>query len=66
MFYELFYEVNIPAKSFVKIEYGLSIQYMHPGHKKMSTSVHFLARKFLRILLHISPQFQREMSTKWR
>jgi len=25
MFYELFYEVDIPAKSFVESEYGLSI-----------------------------------------
>ncbi len=37
-----------------------------PGLIKIRTSVHFLARPFLRILLHISLWLQREMSTEWR
>ncbi len=37
-----------------------------PGLIKIRTSVHFLAKPFLRVLLHVLPQFQREMSTEWR
>ncbi len=36
-----------------------------PGHIKICTSVHFLCNTVLRTLLHVLPQFQREMSTKW-
>ncbi len=35
-----------------------------PGLIKIRTSVHFLARLFLRTLMHILPQFQRQMSTE--
>ncbi len=37
-----------------------------PGFIQIHTSEYLLARPFLRVLLHISPQFQREMSTEWR
>ncbi len=37
-----------------------------PGLIKINTSVHFLCDNVLRTLLHVSPQFQREMSTEWR
>ncbi len=37
-----------------------------PGLIKMCTSVHFLARLFLRNFLHVSLQLQIDMSTEWR
>uniref|UniRef100_A0A671Q2N1 Cadherin domain-containing protein n=1 Tax=Sinocyclocheilus anshuiensis TaxID=1608454 RepID=A0A671Q2N1_9TELE len=37
-----------------------------PGLIKIRTSGYFSATPFLRTLLHVSPQFQREMSTEWR
>ncbi len=37
-----------------------------PGLIEICTSVHFLCDTVLRTLLHVSPQFQREMSTEWR
>ncbi len=37
-----------------------------PGLIKICHSVHFLCVTVLRTLLHISPQFQRDMSTEWR
>ncbi len=48
------------------LPYWHSVQdLMQCGLIKTRTSVHFLARlAFLRILLHISPQFKREMSTE--
>ncbi len=36
------------------------------GLIKIRASVHFLCDTVLRTLLHISPQFQREMFTEWR
>ncbi len=39
---------------------------IQPGLIKICTSVHFLCDSFLRTLLHVSPQFQREMPTEWR
>ncbi len=40
--------------------------FFQPGLIKIRTSVHFLCDTVLRTLLHVSPQFQREMSTEWR
>ncbi len=40
--------------------------FFQPGLIKICTSVHFLCDTVLRTLLHVSPQFQREMSTEWR
>ncbi len=37
-----------------------------PGLIKICTSVHFLCDTVLCTLLHVSPQFQREMSTEWQ
>ncbi len=36
------------------------------GLIKIRTFVHFLCNTVLHSLLHVSPQFQREMSTEWR
>ncbi len=36
-----------------------------PGLIKIRTSVHILCDTVLRTLLHVSPQFQREMSIDW-
>ncbi len=45
---------------------GLILHILQPGLIKIRTSVHFLCDTVLRTLLHVSPQFQREMSTEWR
>ncbi len=44
---------------------GLPYTQEQPGLIKICTSVHFLCDTVLRTLLHVSPQFQREMSTEW-
>ncbi len=44
---------------------ALDMQITKPGLIKIHTSVHFMCDKVLCTLLHVSPQFQREMSTEW-
>ncbi len=55
--------IQIPAHhNFSEPEVGQS----QPGLTKIRTSVHFLCDTVLYTLLHVSPQFQREMSSEWR
>ncbi len=43
-----------------------NIQIFQPGPIKTGTTVHFLCDTVLCTLLHVLPQFQREMFTEWR
>ncbi len=40
--------------------------FKQPGLIKIYNFVHFLCNTVLRTFLHVSAQFQREMSTEWR